>query len=99
MQAFSLIPATSVQKAVSAATRPGAAYIAGGTDLLQLAKDNVETPDRLVDLEPLDLSRIDATPDHLRLEALARMSDVAAHPEVAHNWPALSQALLASASP
>ncbi len=99
MQAFSLLHPSDADAAVTAGSRPDTKFIAGGTDLLQLAKDNVETPDRLVDLEPLDLSRIDATPDHLRLEALARMSDVAAHPEVAHNWPALSQALLASASP
>ena len=44
--------------AVAAAARTAAKYIAGGTDLLQLMKDNVEAPDRLVDLEPLPLTRI-----------------------------------------
>ena len=66
---------------------------------MQLAKDNVETPERLVDLEVLNASRIHAGRDRLRLEPLARMSDVAAHPEVAARWPVLSQALLESASP
>ncbi len=99
MQAFSFVHAPNAKAAVIAAARPGTKYIAGGTDLLQLAKDNIETPDRLVDLEVLDLARIDARPDHLRLEPLARMSDVAAHPAVVKRWPALSQALLASASP
>jgi xanthine dehydrogenase YagS FAD-binding subunit len=99
MQAFSFIRPSDAQAAVAAASLPGAKYIAGGTDLLQLTKDNVETPDRIIDLETLNLFRIDAGPDHLRLEALARMSDVAAHPAVMKGWPVLSQALLASASP
>lgn len=99
MQAFSLLHPADAKAAVNAAAVAGTKYIAGGTDLLQLAKDNVETPDRLVDLEALNLSRIDARLDHLHLEALSRMSDVGEHPAVAEGWPALSQALLASASP
>src|ERR1700733_6497462 len=99
MQAFTLIEPRDTQTAIAAASQPGAKYIAGGTDLLQLAKDNVETPERLVDLEVLNASRIYAGADRLRLEPLARMSDVAAHPEVVARWPVLSQALLASASP
>jgi xanthine dehydrogenase YagS FAD-binding subunit len=99
MQEFSLLHTSDTHTAVAAASRPGAKYIAGGTDLLQLAKDNIETPNQLVDLEAFNLSQIDARPDHLRLQALARMSDVAAHPAVVKGWPVLSQALLASASP
>jgi xanthine dehydrogenase YagS FAD-binding subunit len=99
MQAFTLTRPLDVQSAIAAASRPGATYIAGGTDLLQLAKDNVETPREIVDLDALPLSRIHATTDGLRLEPLARMSDVAGHPDVARDWPVLSQALLASASP
>src|SRR5271169_6248321 len=99
MQAFSLVEPRNVQAAIAAASGSGTKYIAGGTDLLQLAKDNVETPERLVDLERLGASRIDAHHDRLRLEPLARMSDVAAHPDVVARWPVLSQALLASASP
>jgi xanthine dehydrogenase YagS FAD-binding subunit len=99
MQAFTLTQPRDTEAAIAAATQAGSKYIAGGTDLLQLAKDNVETPERLVDLEVLNASRIHAGNDRLRLEPLARMSDVAAHPEVAARWPVLSQALLASASP
>ncbi|MFL5287320.1 MAG: FAD binding domain-containing protein [Rhodopila sp.] len=99
MQAFTLFQPASAKDAVTAASQNGAAYIAGGTDLLQLTKDNVETPKRLIDLEPLGLDAIDATPDRLRLQPLARMADVAAHPSVIAGWPVLSQALLASASP
>jgi xanthine dehydrogenase YagS FAD-binding subunit len=99
MQAFTLTRPADTKSAIAAASRPDAAYIAGGTDLLQLTKDHVETPRELVDLEPLEMSRIHATGERLRLEPLARMSDVAAHLAVARNWPVLSQALLASASP
>ena len=99
MQAFTLTRPADTKSAIAAASRPDSAYIAGGTDLLQLTKDHVETPRQLVDLEPLALSRIHATGARLRLEPLARMSDVAAHPAVLRDWPVLSQALLASASP
>lgn len=99
MQAFTLIHPSDAQAAIAAASRPQTKYIAGGTDLLQLAKDNIEVPAELIDLEGLPMSGIYPGPDVLRLEPLARMSDVAAHPAVARNWPVLSQALLASASP
>jgi xanthine dehydrogenase YagS FAD-binding subunit len=99
MQAFTLTNPPDAKAAVTAASQAGAKYIAGGTDLLQLAKDNIETPTRLVDLEAFDMAGIHAASDSLHLQALARMSDVAAHPAVAKDWPVLSQALLASASP
>ena len=99
MQAFTLIRPSSTEAAIAAAAKTGASYIAGGTDLLQLTKDNVQAPTSLVDLDVLDRRGIHAGPNGLRLEPLARMSDVAAHPEVARRWPVLSQALLASASP
>ncbi len=98
MQAFSLVEPRDIHAAVTAASAPGAKYIAGGTDLLQLTKDSVETPQRLVDLQALPAG-IHADPDGLHLEPLARMSDVAAHRDVVARWPVLSQALLASASP
>jgi xanthine dehydrogenase YagS FAD-binding subunit len=99
MQAFSLEHPSDLDAAVAAAIGPGARYIAGGTDLLQLAKDEMETPSRLVDLEPLPLAGITADATTLRLGAMARMSDVADHPAVTAHWPLISQALLASASP
>ena len=99
MQPITLIHPANVAASIAAARGPQAKYIAGGTDLLQLAKDNVETPDHLVDLEALGMSAIHANESRLRLEPLARMSDVAAHPAVVKNWPVLSQALLLSASP
>ncbi len=99
MQSFHLEHPANADAAVAAATGQGARYIAGGTDLMQLMKDNVETLRRLVDLEPLPLTRIVADSGSLRLEAMARMSDVAANQTVRERFPAISQALLASASP
>jgi xanthine dehydrogenase YagS FAD-binding subunit len=99
MQAFTLTTPSDLEAAIAAASQARAKYIAGGTDLLQLAKDNVETPTRLIDLEPLPMAGIHAGAQGLHLEPLARMADVAAHWAVAQGWPVLSQALLASASP
>ncbi len=99
MQAFTLARPTALDAAISGAGGDGAKYIAGGTDLMQLMKDNVEAPTHLIDLEPLPLTGIRADGAELRLGAMARMSDVAAHPAVRGGWPVISQALEASASP
>ena len=61
MQAFSLLQPTSTGDAIAAAQAHGTKYIAGGSDLMQLMKDNVEAPDWLVDLETLH-QRIQADP-------------------------------------
>src|SRR5262249_49767383 len=84
MQAFSLLNPTTATDAVAAAQahQQAAKYLAGGTDLMQLMKDNVERPTRLVDLEGVGLSHIHADASGLRIEAMARMSDVAQHPAV-----------------
>jgi xanthine dehydrogenase YagS FAD-binding subunit len=74
-------------------------YIAGGTDMLQLLQEHVRAPDRLVSLAGLLENTIDVGPDGLRLGAAATMADVAAHPDVTAQFPLVSEALLASASP
>jgi xanthine dehydrogenase YagS FAD-binding subunit len=99
MQSFDLVQPGGIDAAVSAAAMPQSKYIAGGSDLMQLMKDSVETPARLVDLEPLPLGGVTAGRSGLRLEAMARMSDVAAHPVVRERFPVISEALLLSASP
>src|SRR5579875_3022405 len=98
MQAFNLTQARDLDGAIGAAAQ-GATVIAGGTDLLQLMKDNVLTPAALVDIESLPLAQIEMRQDGLRLGALARMSDVAMHPAVAGSYPVIAAALFASASP
>ncbi len=100
MQAFTLTHPASLDAALSAGPKDGAKYIAGGTDIMQLGKDNVEAPTQLIDLDGLLPATITVGPDGaLRLGALARMVDVANHPDVRASWPAVSEALLLSASP
>jgi xanthine dehydrogenase YagS FAD-binding subunit len=78
---------------------PEAAFLAGGTTLLDLMKLGVEKPGVLVDVRKLPLAQVEELPDGgLRLGALARNSDVAFHPLVKERYPMLSQALLAGAS-
>src|SRR6476619_846416 len=99
MQTFHLSQPASLDAALAAAREHGVKFIAGGTDLMQLLKDNIESPTELIDLEHVDLSSIQADAQELRLRAMARMSDVAAHPDVRAGWPMIAQALEASASP
>jgi xanthine dehydrogenase YagS FAD-binding subunit len=78
----------------------GARFIAGGTNLLDLMKGNVERPRRLLDISRLPLRDIERTADGgLRLGALASNADVAYHPEVERRYPLLAAAILAGASP
>jgi xanthine dehydrogenase YagS FAD-binding subunit len=78
----------------------GARFIAGGTNLLDLMKGNVERPRRLLDISRLPLRDIERTADGgLRLGALASNADVAYHPEVERRYPLLTAAILAGASP
>src|SRR5271170_8141723 len=76
------------------------AFIAGGTDLLGLIKDRAALPERLLDINHLpEMARIDTLPNgDLRIGALARMSDVAAHAEVRARFPVVAEALLFAAS-
>jgi xanthine dehydrogenase YagS FAD-binding subunit len=104
MQAFTINTPRDISAALAAGQKDGAKYIAGGTDLMQLAKEDVETPRQLVDLAGLLTRTITVNtgadrPGTLRLGALATMSEVAANPDVRANWPAISEALLLSASP
>jgi len=99
MQIFAYERASALADAIRAAAQPGTMVIAGGTELLNWMKGGIVAPDRLIDLNDLSgLDRIDAGDQGLRIGALARMSDVAGHPAVRRDYPALSQALLSSAS-
>jgi xanthine dehydrogenase YagS FAD-binding subunit len=100
MKAFTYERAISVAAAArAAADKPGAKFIAGGTNLLDLMKLEVETPTHLVDVNRLPLAAIEDTADGgLRIGALVRNSDLAADPRVRQNYAVLSRALLAGAS-
>jgi xanthine dehydrogenase YagS FAD-binding subunit len=99
MKAFSYERASSPEAAASACARPGARVIAGGTNLLDLMKLQIETPVHLVDINRLGLDTIDATADGgLRIGAMVRNADLAADARVRKNYAVLSRALLAGAS-
>jgi xanthine dehydrogenase YagS FAD-binding subunit len=85
--------------AAAAAAADGATYLAGGTNLVDLMKLGVATPERLVDVSRLPHDAIEDVPGGgLRIGAAVRMSDLAVHPLVRERYPVLSQALLAGAS-
>jgi xanthine dehydrogenase YagS FAD-binding subunit len=99
MKAFSYERArTPAEAAAAVAQRPDARFIAGGTNLLDLMKLQIEAPTHLVDVNALGLDRIEAVDGGLRIGALVRNSDLAADPDVKRDYPVLSRALLAGAS-
>lgn len=100
MRAFTYERAASVEKAAKAAAAdPDAKFIAGGTNLLDLMKLEIERPAQLIDVNGLGLDRIEATPEGgLRIGALVRNTDLAAHETVRRDYGLLSRALLAGAS-
>jgi len=99
MHPFSYERATSIDQAVQAASE-GACFIAGGTNLLDLMKENVARPQRLVDINHLGLDTLEPLPNGgLRIGALMRNADLAAHPEIKARYPLLADALMAGASP
>src|SRR4051794_1117151 len=99
MKAFTYQRADSATQAAAAAVKSGAKIIAGGTNLLDLMKLQVETPSNLVDINRLPLDKIEETPDgSLRIGAMVRNSDLAADSRVRQRYGVLSRALLAGAS-
>jgi xanthine dehydrogenase YagS FAD-binding subunit len=99
MKPFRYEKASGVASACDSAAGPSAKFIAGGTNLIDLMKLQIETPAHLVDINALPLRGIEATPDGgLRIGALVSNSAVAADIRVRRQYPLLSQAILAGAS-
>ena len=100
MRSFTYERALSPAEAAAAAARiAGAKFIAGGTNLLDLMKLEIETPAHLIDVNGLKLDQIEATAEGgLRIGALVRNTDLAADPRVRRDYGLLSRALLAGAS-
>lgn len=100
MKEFAYVRAGSVEEATSAyASHTGARYLGGGTNLVDLMKLGVEAPTALIDVTRLPLATVEELPGGaLRVGAMVRNSDLAAHPLVRDRYPALSQAVLAGAS-
>jgi xanthine dehydrogenase YagS FAD-binding subunit len=100
VQAFDYVRARSIDEAVLNLREPLTRCLAGGTNLLDLMKGDIETPVRIVDINRLPLREITPTADGgLRIGALVRNSDLANHRHVRERYPLLSRALLAGASP
>jgi xanthine dehydrogenase YagS FAD-binding subunit len=100
MKAFTYERPTSPEAAAAAAAaKPGARFIAGGTNLLDLMKLQVETPVHLIDINRLGLDKVEATADGgVRIGAMVRNSDLAADPRIRKDYGVLSRALLSGAS-
>src|ERR1700730_12971682 len=100
MKNFEYVKPATIAEAVAAASQPGAAYLAGGTNLLDLMKGGITRPDRLVDVTRLPgLDRIEYLDDGgLRIGARVRNADLAHGPAFAKSFPAVAEALLSGAS-
>jgi xanthine dehydrogenase YagS FAD-binding subunit len=100
MKSFTYERARSPAEAAAAAAKiRGAKFVAGGTNLLDLMKLEIETPAHLVDVNGLALDKIEDTSEGgLRIGALVRNTDLAAHPRVRRDYALLSRALLSGAS-
>ncbi len=101
MNTFEFVRPATAADAVAAAAAPGAAYHAGGTNLLDLMKGGIARPTRLVDVNRLPgLDTIEHLPDGgVRIGALVRNADLAHDPAFARRFPAVAEALLSGASP
>lgn len=100
MNSFSYSRARDVASAVAEVARTPAAFIAGGTNLIDLMKENVARPSRLVDITQLPLDRIEDTEEGgLRLGALVTNANTAYSEQVEKRYPILAQAILSGASP
>jgi xanthine dehydrogenase YagS FAD-binding subunit len=102
MTPFAYARATDPQQAVTEiSARPQGKFLGGGTNLIDLMKMGVETPAHLIDITRLPLAGVEELPDGkgVRIGALARNSDVAAHELIRSRYPVLSEAFLSGASP
>jgi xanthine dehydrogenase YagS FAD-binding subunit len=100
MQPFKYIRAQDNQAAIGATGINEAKFIAGGTNMLDLMKLNIETPKQLVDINKLSLYKIEELLNGgIRIGALVKNSDLAYNPVIIKNYPVVSEALLSGASP
>ena len=100
MNTFDYVRPTNIPDAIAAASAPGAAYLAAGTNLIDLMKGSITRPSRLVDVARIPgLSAIEGLPSGgMRIGALVRNADLAYDPAFARAYPAIAEALLSGAS-
>ena len=102
MNPFTYSRATDADQAAAAISgKPQGKFLGGGTNLIDLMKMGVETPDELIDINRLPLAQIEELPDGkgVRIGAMVRNSDLAEHELIKTRYPVLSEALLSGASP
>lgn len=100
MQHFDYSRVTTLAEAFGALNHPGTMFVAGGTEIVNWMKEDIVRPARLVDINEIaGLNGMAADEAGIRIGALARMSHVAEHEIIRSRYPAVSQALLKSASP
>src|SRR5438552_13577175 len=95
---FTFAKVESLEAAIRAAAA-GGRYIAGGTTLIDLMREEVEHPERLVDINALPISAVRAEGSDLVIGALARMAEVAAQPDTLRLQPLIAETLIEGASP
>lgn len=98
MISFSLEKVNTEREAIRAAAM-GGRFIAGGTTLIDLMREEVERPERLIDINALPMGGIRVDGADLVIGALARMAEVAAHPDTMHLQPLIAESLIEGASP
>lgn len=99
MRPFKYSRATDAGSAVKqVSAKDQAKFLAGGTNLLDLMKEDVERPAELVDISHLNLTQIKSANSGVSIGALAKNTDTANHPLIRQNYPLLTQAILAGAS-
>src|SRR5438094_3777309 len=102
MNPFTYSRAADADQAVTAiSSKPQGKFLGGGTNLIDLMKMGVETPNELIDINRLPLAQIEELPDGkgVRIGAMVRNSDLAEHESIKTRYPVLSEALLSGASP
>jgi xanthine dehydrogenase YagS FAD-binding subunit len=101
MNRFDYVRPATIAEAIAAAAQPGAAYLAAGTNLIDLMKGGIARPATLVDTTHLPgLDQVETLPDGaVRIGALVRNADLAYHPTIARRFLAIAEALLSGASP
>lgn len=100
MQPFQFTRAQHPETAIRAGASASAKFVAGGTNLIDLMKLNVEIPKQLIDINQLGMNEITVLQNgNIRIGALVKNSDLAYHPAIIKQYPVLSEALLSGASP
>ncbi len=100
MKTFAYERASNIKSAVQAGGARRTKFLAGGTNLVDLMKYQVEVPQVIVDTKRLDLAQISAMQNGgVRVGAIVRSAELANHPLIKRGYPVLSQAILSGASP